>query len=68
MFFMQTITGDEEEDKRVKDILQQADKAVITEVDALSFDHGGTRNQGAAMSEEELKEVIRRMKEDGFHY
>lgn len=54
VFFMQTITGDEKEDQRVHELLKQADRAVITEVDALSFDHGGTRNQGAAMSKEEF--------------
>ena len=54
VFFMQTITGDEKEDQRVHELLKQADGAVITEVDALSFDHGGTRNQGAAMSKEEF--------------
>ena len=54
VFFMQTITGDEKEDQRVHELLKQADGAVITEVDALSFDHGGTRNQGASMSKEEF--------------
>ena len=54
VFFMQTITGDEKEDQRVHELLKQADGAVITKVDALSFDHGGTRNQGASMSKEEF--------------
>ena len=43
VFFMQTITGDEKEDQRVHELLKQADGAVITKVDALSFDHGGTK-------------------------
>ena len=54
VFFMQTLTGDEAEDQRVRTILERASNAVITTLDKKDFDHGGTRNRGAAMSEAEF--------------
>lgn len=54
VFFMQTLTGNEQEDTRVREILERAERAVITEVEKKDFDHGGTRNQGAAMSKTEF--------------
>ncbi len=53
IFFMQTLTGDEKEDDRVAQILKKARKGLITRLDKKDFDHGGTRNQAAAMSKEE---------------
>ena len=52
VFFMQTLTGTEE-DERVRMILERADHAVVTTLAKSEFDHGGTRNQGAAMSRAE---------------
>ncbi|MCH5265459.1 MAG: glycosyltransferase [Lachnospiraceae bacterium] len=53
VFFMQTLTGGAE-DEQVKELLLQAESAVITPVKKEDFDHGGTRNQAAAMSEAEF--------------
>lgn len=52
VFYMQTLTGTEE-DVRVRKILEKTEHAVITTLEKKEFDHGGTRNQGAAMSQAE---------------
>lgn len=52
VFFMQTLTGTPE-DEQVRKRLEKADGHVITQIAKKDFDHGGTRNQGAAMSETE---------------
>lgn len=49
IFFMQTKV-DENEDKKVRALLEQCDNGVITEIEKKDFDHGGTRNQGASLS------------------
>lgn len=49
VFFMQTLVGGPE-DNHVRAMLEEADHAVITEVEKKDFDHGGTRNRGAALS------------------
>ena len=54
IFFMQTITEDEAEDARVRNVLEKSENGKIVPVDKLAFDHGGTRNQGAQMSEAEF--------------
>ena len=51
IFFMQTMTGEIAEDFRVESSLKRAKNAQIIKVHKLEFDHGGTRNQGAAMSQ-----------------
>ena len=53
IFFMQTLTGTEE-DVKVRNLLQTLENAVITPVEKKDFDHGGTRNQGAALSQAEF--------------
>lgn len=53
VFFMHTMTGTDE-DGQVKELLQTVDNAVITAIEKKDFDHGGTRNQGAALSKEEF--------------
>ncbi len=53
IFFMQTVTGGEE-DARVREILLRAEGAVVTEIEKKDFDHGGTRNKGASLSEAEF--------------
>lgn len=53
VFFMQTLTGTEE-DERVRAVLETASHAVITTLDKEDFDHGGTRNQGASLSQTEF--------------
>lgn len=50
VYFMQTRT-EAQEDKRVRILLERCHNAVITEIDKNDFDHGGTRNQGASMSD-----------------
>lgn len=50
IFFLQTMVGDSE-DKRVEKILKEAEHAKVIPVDKDEFDHGGTRNQGAALSD-----------------
>lgn len=52
IFFMQTIWEDSE-DRRVEAILKRAENARIIPVEKKNFDHGGTRNQGASLSEAE---------------
>ena len=52
VFFMQTLTGTKEDD-RVRAILEKTEHAVITTLAKTEFDHGGTRNQGASMSQAE---------------
>jgi rhamnosyltransferase len=52
IFFMQTLTGTEE-DSRVRKILNRARRGEIHTLDKKDFDHGGTRNRGAALSEAE---------------
>lgn len=52
IFFMHTLTGTEA-DQEVHDTLMKAENAVITEVLKEEFDHGGTRNYAASMSEAE---------------
>lgn len=52
VFFMQTKAG-EEEDRKVRSLLEQCNGAVITEIEKKDFDHGGTRNLGASLSEAE---------------
>lgn len=53
IYFMQTLVGGAE-DERVKKILEKAENATITDVEKKDFDHGGTRNRGAGMSEAEF--------------
>ncbi len=50
VYFMQTLTGGEE-DERVRCILERCQGSVVTPVNKKDFDHGGTRNQGAALGE-----------------
>lgn len=52
IFFMQTLTGTAE-DQRVREILERAEHGVVTTLEKKEFDHGGTRNQGAALSQAE---------------
>lgn len=52
VFFMQTLTGTEE-DARVGELLETAANAVIVTLKREEFDHGGTRNRAAGMSEAE---------------
>ena len=49
VYFMQTLV-EGPEDQKVREMLGKADHAVITPVKKKEFDHGGTRNQGAALS------------------
>lgn len=53
IFFMQTLTGTEE-DERIRQLLETAPNAVVTPLEKKDFDHGGTRNQGAALSQTEF--------------
>ena len=53
VFFMHTLTGTGE-DKKVREILKRAEHSVITSIERSEFDHGGTRNRAAAMSEAEF--------------
>lgn len=48
VYFMQTLTGTEE-DGQVRSVLEKCRGAVITSVEKKDFDHGGTRNRGAAL-------------------
>lgn len=52
ILFLQTMTGDSE-DERVGKLLNRAENARIIPVDKDEFDHGGTRNQGASLSDAE---------------
>lgn len=54
IFFMQTMTEDEAEDTRVRKILERSKHGTIVPIGKLEFDHGGTRNKGARMSEAEF--------------
>ena len=54
IFFMQTMTEDEAEDTRVRKILVKSKHGTIVPIGKLEFDHGGTRNKGAQMSEAEF--------------
>lgn len=49
IFFMQTLTGTPE-DETVRKCLEKAKKGQIYTLEKKDFDHGGTRNCGAAMS------------------
>lgn len=51
IFFMQTLSG-EKEDERVRNILKRLPNSEIIPVQKEDFDHGGTRNAGAALSNE----------------
>lgn len=53
VLFMQTMTGTKE-DERVRSILEKAENARIIPVKKEEFDHGGTRNLGASLSEAEF--------------
>lgn len=48
VFFMQTLVGDEE-DERVRKILEKADRGKTVTLPKSEFDHGGTRNLGASL-------------------
>ncbi len=50
VFFLQTLV-DEEEDQRVETILDKAENAQIFPIKKEDFDHGGTRNYGAGLSQ-----------------
>lgn len=50
ILFMQTMTGGDE-DERVRSILERAENARIIPVDKRDFDHGGTRNLAASLSD-----------------
>lgn len=52
ILFLQTMVGDSE-DERVEEVLKRAENMKIIPVDKDEFDHGGTRNQGASLSEAE---------------
>ena len=52
IFFMQTLTGTAE-DQRVREILERAEHGVVKTLEKKEFDHGGTRTQGAALSQAE---------------
>ena len=54
IFFMQTMTEDEAENTRVRKILERSKHGTIVPIGKLEFDHGGTRNKGARMSEAEF--------------
>lgn len=53
IFFMQTLTGTEE-DERIHQLLETAPNAIVTPLEKKDFDHGGTRNQGASLSQTEF--------------
>lgn len=52
ILFLQTMVGDSE-DERVEEVLKRAENMKIIPVGKDEFDHGGTRNQGASLSEAE---------------
>lgn len=54
VLFMQTMTGDAGEDARVREILRTAQKGRVEEVPKAEFDHGGTRNRAASLSDAEF--------------
>lgn len=49
VFFMQTLV-EKKEDEEVLRMLQKAENAKIVPIEKKDFDHGGTRNKGAALS------------------
>ena len=49
VFFMQTLV-EEKEDEEVLQMLQKAENVEIVPIEKKDFDHGGTRNKGAALS------------------
>ncbi|MBO6109170.1 MAG: glycosyltransferase [Eubacterium sp.] len=51
IFFMQTLTDDESEDNAVTSKLLDVKGSVVTTLPKRVYDHGGTRNKGASMSE-----------------
>lgn len=53
VYFMQTLV-EPQEDEAVRTLLERTENVVITEVKKSEFDHGGTRNQGAALSQAEF--------------
>ncbi len=53
VFFMLTLTGTGDDDD-VHDMLMRAHSTVITTLSKSEFDHGGTRNKAAAMSNTEF--------------
>ena len=48
VFFMQTLV-EEKEDEEVLQMLQKAENVEIVPIEKKDFDHGGTRNKGAAL-------------------
>ena len=53
IIFMQTMTGNEEYDEKVNCLLKKAKKSRVFQIERKDFDHGGTRNCGAAISDAE---------------
>ncbi|MEE3467163.1 MAG: glycosyltransferase [Eubacterium sp.] len=53
IFLMQTLTGDEAVDEKLTKRLLAIPQAVVTTLPRTAYDHGGTRNKGASMSEAE---------------
>lgn len=53
VFFMHTLTGTAD-DKKVRAVLERAKNGIITDISKEDFDHGGTRNRAAALSEAEF--------------
>ena len=51
IFLMQTLTGDEAADEKLTQRLLAIPSAVVTTLPRKAYDHGGTRNKGAAISE-----------------
>ena len=49
VFFMQTLV-EKKEDEEVLQMLQKAENVEIVPIEKKDFDHGGTRNKGAALS------------------
>ena len=49
VFFMQTLV-EEKEDEEVLQMLQKAENVEFVPIEKKDFDHGGTRNKGAALS------------------
>ena len=51
VFFMQTLTGDETEDEPLTRKLLGVKRATVTTLPRNRYDHGGTRNKGAELSD-----------------
>ena len=51
IFLMQTLAGDPDTDEPLTDKLLKVPGAVVTTLPRTAYDHGGTRNKGASMSE-----------------